>query len=411
MICTTTSRHLPPPWVLFAVIGFTSFTTLINLFGPQALAPELAHRFDVTAPQMGIAINAATIGMAVAGVLASVVLDQFDRKLTMTLALVLLSIPTALLALSTNIYGFALLRIVQGLLMCTGFGAAIAYVAEEWGEIGLAPAAMGAYLTGNVAANMLGRVIAGAATAYGNWRTSFIVFTLLNIAGAVVLRLLLPPSMNKSSKHWGANSLRLHLVNPALLGTFMAGFLILFVFIGVFTYVNFRLALPPFQLSSGSLGLTYLVFCPALLVTAAVGWAVDRFGNRLAFVAGALTSFVGAWLTVSSSLPLVLVGMALVGSGLFFCQALATGFTGHTAAQAKGAAGSLYLGSYFIGGLCGAWIMGEVFDTFEWTGCALTAIVGSGLMALIVQLTWTQVAAPHREPQSQPVIIEVRAET
>ena len=60
----------------------------------------------------------------------------------------------------------------------------------------------------------------------------------------------------------------------ALRTSFAIGFLILFAFIGTFTYVNFVLARAPLALSPMALGLVYFVFLPALLTTPLAGRAV-----------------------------------------------------------------------------------------------------------------------------------------
>ena len=58
---------------------------------------------------------------------------------------------------------------------------------------------------------------------------------------------------------------REHLANPQLLRSYVAGFLILFAFIGVFSYVGFVLAQPPLGLSMMALGLVFLCFGPSML--------------------------------------------------------------------------------------------------------------------------------------------------
>ena len=62
-----------------------------------------------------------------------------------------------------------------------------------------------------------------------------------------------------------------HLKNPRLQASFAIGFLILFVFIGVFTYVNFVLVGDPHNIDSGMLGLLYLIFAPSIITTPAAG--------------------------------------------------------------------------------------------------------------------------------------------
>ena len=58
------SRHVVQRTV---IIGLTAFLTVVDLFATQAILPTLAQHYGVTPAAMGFAVNASTIGMAVAG--------------------------------------------------------------------------------------------------------------------------------------------------------------------------------------------------------------------------------------------------------------------------------------------------------------------------------------------------------
>ena len=75
--------------------------------------------------------------------------------------------------------------------------------------------------------------------------------------------------------------------------------------------------------------------------------------------------------------------MVLVGVGTFFAQATATGFVGRAASADRGAASGIYLACYFLGGLVGSAVLGQLFDRFGWRACvagiALSLLVASAL--------------------------------
>ena len=48
------------------IIGLTAFLTLVDLFATQAILPSLTRAYGVTPAAMGFAVNASTMGMAVA---------------------------------------------------------------------------------------------------------------------------------------------------------------------------------------------------------------------------------------------------------------------------------------------------------------------------------------------------------
>src|SRR5712671_7675570 len=84
------------------VIGLTAFLTVVDLFATQAILPSLARAYQVTPAAMGLAVNASTFGMAVAGLTVALFDRRIDRRLGILVSLVLLAIPTALLASAPN---------------------------------------------------------------------------------------------------------------------------------------------------------------------------------------------------------------------------------------------------------------------------------------------------------------------
>jgi MFS transporter, YNFM family, putative membrane transport protein len=392
---TTTAVDAAPPGHstsrALVTMGLTALLTLMDLFGPQAIAPVLTSAFDTTPGRMGIAINAATVGMAISGLITACFADRIERKPVMVAALLTLSVPTFLLGLAPGLAIFVALRIVQGFLMCASFTVAIAYVAEEWGPSGAAPLVMAAYVTGNVASNLAGRLLAGSAAQYADWRDAFFLLAAINLAGGLMLWAMLPRGRKLQSRPRSAlilTALRQHLANPRLRGAFGIGFLILFCFIGVFTYVNFLLSRAPFSLPPATLGALYSVFLVSLAATPAAGPAVRRLGAAMSISLGALVSLLGVLLTLVQTIAIVMAGLALVGVGTFFCQAVATGFTGRAGGDAKAAASGLYLTAYYTGGICGALLLGIVYDAWAWPGCV--AVTGSAfvLMAAIPFVAW-----------------------
>ncbi len=177
-----------------------------------------------------------------------------------------------------------------------------------------------------------------------------------------------------------------HWRSPTLRAAFGIGFCILFAFIGTFTYVNFVLVRPPLSLGRMELGLVYFVFLPSIVTTLMAGAAVNRFGTRPAIWGALAVAALGLPLLLSSHLAAVVAGMVLVGVGTFFAQAAATGFVGRAALDNRGVASGTYLACYFLGGLAGSAILGQLFDRFGWTAC----VAGVGAALLVASLLATR---------------------
>jgi len=385
-------------------IGVISFLTLIDLFAAQAILPSLAAAYHVSPAAMGFAVNASTMGMAAAGVVVALANHRLDRRFGVICSLLLLSIPTALLALQPDLSTFTVLRVVQGVFMSSAFTLTMAYLAEHANGDGAA-GALAAYVTGNVASNLLGRLASAALTDHFGLAANFLVLAALNLAGAALVFVTLEKAAavrKPAAVGWTSdNGMReaaawlAHLANPALAATFGIGFLILFAFIGTFTYVNFVLVRAPLSLGPMSLGFVYLVFLPALLITPFAGRAARGIGPVLAIRLAFGAAIIGLPLLLAPSLPTVLVGLALIGAGTFAAQAIATGFVGRLATSDRGAASGLYLAAYYLGGLAGSAILGRIFDTAGWVAC-VAAITLSLLAPRTPPLRLGRVFEPNR---------------
>src|SRR4051794_1038971 len=155
--------HSPGVVLRSLVIGLTAFLTVVDLFATQAILPSLARHYNVTPAAMGFAVNASTMGMAIGALLVGAASDKIDRRMGILLSLALLSIPTALLATASNLPVFTLLRILQGLCMSSAFALTLAYLGEQC-SMADTGGAFAAYITGNVASNLVGRLIAASVT-------------------------------------------------------------------------------------------------------------------------------------------------------------------------------------------------------------------------------------------------------
>jgi predicted MFS family arabinose efflux permease len=435
------------------VIGLLAFLTVVDLFATQAILPSLVRMYGVSPAAMGTAVNASTLGMAVAGLVVAFASRHIDRRRGATLCLAVLALPTALLAAAPDLATFAALRIVQGLCMAAAFTLTLAHLAET--THGAATAAgFAAYITGNVASNLFGRLLSASLADTLGVATSFTVFAALNVAGALLAWIALrhraadasgvssltvvardltahlpSPLAGEGSRvggvpdpmGWcatpipgpspvegegsrkiegntgqGRNTIRSaaatagsplaiwrrHLADPALRSAFAIGFCILFAFIGTFTYVNFVLARPPLSIGMMSIGIVYFVFLPSIFTTPLAGRFAARFGVRATLTGALALALAGLPLLLAPRLAPVLAGLTLVGVGTFFAQAAATGFVGRAAGSDPGAASGLYLASYFLGGLAGSAVLGQVFVTLGWTACV------GGIALAILAAIW-----------------------
>ncbi|GGI21406.1 MFS transporter [Bradyrhizobium guangdongense] len=379
------AMHSPGQALRSLVIGLTAFLTVVDLFATQAILPSLTRHYGVTPAAMGFAVNASTFGMAVAGLVVGLFSPHINRRTGILLSLMLLAIPTSLLAVAPNLAVFTALRVVQGLCMASAFALTLAYLGEQCSAMD-AGAAFAAYITGNVASNLVGRLISAAVADRFGLAWNFYFFAALNLAGAALvyfnIKRVQPMATTRLIEAPFA-AMVAHWRDPRLRAAFGIGFCILFAFIGTFTFVNFVLVRPPLSLGMMDLGLIYFVFLPSIVTTLLAGRVVSRLGIRPTIWCALAVAGVGLPLMLTPHLGEVLAGMVLVGVGTFFAQAAATGFVGQAAADNRGVASGTYLACYFCGGLVGTAVLGRLFDGFGWHACVAGIALALAAAALL----------------------------
>ncbi|MGJ4938606.1 MFS transporter [Bradyrhizobium sp. HKCCYLRH3083] len=368
------------------VVGLLAFFSLVDLFAAQAMLPVLARYYQVSAAEMGLAVNACTLGMAIASLVTGLLSPLIDRRIGIVASLALLAGFTALLGSAPDLAVFAGLRILQGLCMASAFALTLAYLGEQC-TASEAGGAFAAYITGNVASNLVGRLLSAGLTGALGLKPTFYVFAALNVCGALLAAFAVGGAAMRAqgTMRLRGGAIADHLRDRRLRAAFGVGFCVLFAFIGAFTFVNFVLVRPPLSLGMMEVGVVYFVFLPSIVTTLLAGRTVARIGTQGAIWGALATAGLGLVLMLSSRLGAVLAGMVLVGAGTFFAQAVTTGFVGKAATHDQGVASGLYLASYFAGGIVGTAVLGQLFDRFGWTACVAGIAAALGIAGYLAR--------------------------
>ena len=227
--------------------------------------------------------------MAFAGLAVALFSHRVDRRRGVATALLLLAIPTALLATMPSLPIFAALRVLQGVFMATAFTLTLAYLGEAC-SAEAAAGAFAAYITGNVASNLFGRLLsAGLADHFGlSW--NFLGFALLNLAGAALAAVTLRASAAPGAAQPRRSVLRRLGGAPARADAARGLRHRVLRAVRIPRHVHLR-ELPALrgavQLGPMMLGVVYLVFLPSIFTTPLAGRVVDRLGWRRGAVGGA----------------------------------------------------------------------------------------------------------------------------
>jgi len=172
--------------------------------------------------------------------------------------------------------------------------------------------------------------------------------------------------------------------------------------VGVFTYANFYLARPPFNLTPAELGSIFFVYLLGCIVTPLAGRFLDRHGFRPTMLLSFGMCLGGLLLTLAPWLMLAVAGLAVFSSGIFISQSAATVLTGQVAGRARSAAAGLYVTFYYAGGSAGAVLTAWFWLKGGWPAC-VGLFAAASLMTLILGLAGGKSVA-GREVPSVPVV-------
>jgi YNFM family putative membrane transporter len=370
-----------------------------SMYSTQAILPQLGRDFSVSPSRAGLTVSAVILAVAVGVWFWGPLSDRLGRKRTMVAASALLVLPTVAAGLAPTFSALLVCRVGQGLCMPGLLTVGVPYVMEAFGDW-LGGVAMGVYVASLVAGGLIGRVgVALVADAVG-WRWAVGGLAVLPAAGAVLMWRALPdvgPPERSSSRRSGVLA---QLRNADLIRTAFAGGCLFFTFIGVFSYVTFRLQAPPFSLSDVESSLVFVLW-----LLGAVGPFAGRFADRVGWRSAALTAFSGAiaalLLTLPPLLPLLAAALALLTLSMFGgATALQLGVVASSASD-RGAASALYFSVYYASGALGAYLPGLAWQAWGWSGvaaCGLGAVAAAmGLLAWRAGGSWAR-ARPYSEP-------------
>jgi len=373
-----------------AAIGIPGFCAFFNLYGPQSLLPSLAREFDASPAQISLTMTATTFAIALSAPFAGAIADVLGRKRVIAAAMLFATFPLVMIALAPSLHALIAWRFVLGLALPPIFTVVVAYIGEEW-PASQATGVTGVYMAATSVGGFSGRLVSGLLNDTVGWRAGFLVTAALTFACGLAVAAILPRERNFTRSEGlaasGRQMLR-HLRNGQLLATYAIGFGTLFNFVALFTYINFKLAAPPFSLSATLLGAIFVTYLVGAVAVLWLGRAIARFGRRPLVVGAVVVWICGALITLAPSLPVILVGLAIAAGSGFIVQATATAYVALTAESGRTSAIGFYATAYYIGGSIGAILPGLTWDAGGWPACVAMVTSMLVLMAVMILLGW-----------------------
>ena len=359
--------------------------TFAMLYCTQPLLPTFSAEFGLTPTVASFSLSAATATLAVALVVAGSLSEAWGRVRVMTVSLVLSSLLMVLAALSPGFAVLLVLRALQGIALAGLPAVAMAYLAEEV-HPKHAGFTVGLYIAGNSVGGLVGRVVSGALTDAFSWRVALGALGVSCLLASFAFWRMLPRSTRFQPRPLVARdllaSLGGHLRDRSLLRLYAIGALLMGGFVALYNYVGYHLLGAPYDLSQTEVGWIFVLYLVGTFSSAWMGRLADNLGRARVLWAGISLMLCGLGMTLASSLAAIVAGVAVLTFGFFGAHAIASGWVGQKALNAKAQASALYLLCYYLGSSIGGSAGGIAYSYAYWPGLVAT-VAGLLLLALI----------------------------
>jgi predicted MFS family arabinose efflux permease len=306
--------------LIIFLVGAVQFVNVLDFVMVMPLGPDFAEALGIPTSQIGVVGGSYTAAAALAGVLGSLFLDRFDRRLALGVAMLGLVIGTALGGLATGLVSLLLARVVAGAFGGPATSLSLAIIADV-----IPPArrgkAMGAVMGAFSVASVLGVPAGLELSRRLSWRAPFFAVAGLGFVVALVAVGSMPSMRQHLAAARAAQSaagpkvaLLDSLTGIALANTALSMCGVFAVVPNISAFVQHNLGFP-----RDKIGLLYLVGGVASFgAMRAVGRLADSWGYTSMIALGTalhVFALLTGFISPGHSLPVLLIFTAYMLSG------------------------------------------------------------------------------------------------
>lgn len=381
------------------------FSYVINAMDRQlfsVLATDVRNALDLTVPQVGLASTVFTLGMGLAGIPTGYLLSHMSRRNVVISGLVIFSVATYLTAYSQGLADLLVYRFVSGLGEAMQLTALLA-IGTTYFFKHRAVAASSLNFTFGIGA-ILGPNLGAAILVASHWQKPFIVFGLSGIIALILILIFVKPWFSEATSAAGdraaeqqeeglAKSIWSKTPMILAMATVFSG-LSIYGYLGLYpTYLREALG---FSAKEAAFAISF--YGLGALLSLFGGWLGDRFDYRkLLFIALLVSGLSGSILFagLTNSLMLHVIFSFVFGSaisGMVYAN-LSAGIIKSVKRNQASQASGLFVASLYIPAAFAGYLLGQLKESFGWSGAGIVQITGCALIAAALTLLASQSAA------------------
>jgi YNFM family putative membrane transporter len=363
-----------------------------TVFMTQSIFLELSESFNIDITQARFSFSIVSLFYAASFFFLGPAADKFDLPKIAVTGLLLLAITIfySSYAVSFNLFvvSMALIGICAALIPASMFPH-IAKTSPN-NKIGMY---MGSIVASGTLGVILGRVAMGLLTSIIGWQFSFRIVSFVLLFLTVLTFLYLVERDEQNSKNQQkltrlyANSIRL-LFDPKILSLLLAGFSLFVGFLGMVTFLTYRLIAPPFNFSSGEVGWISFAGITALIAPFAGNLSQKIGTNKIIFYSLLVCLLSFQFMGWFQSITLTVFGLLLLFLGVYtFQPVLFLLVAQNVPKESIGSASSLYILFCIGGGSLSSIFLGPVWHSYGWSGITTICTISVLISLLIISVT------------------------
>lgn len=376
--------------IAFLAAGTATFA---QMYSPQGILPMIATDLNISASESSLAVGAATLGVAFGVIPWARISDHIGRVMTMRVSIIAAVVVGLVVPFVPEFGGVLALRFVEGLLLAGLPAVALTTISEEI-AVGAVGMAAGSYIAGNTFGGLLGRIVAAPAAEWGGWRFGMTAVSLLALVAAIVFLVAIPQAngfrpIPKTQRVSIWREIGSNLSRPGVLIILLQGFLLMGGFVAMYNYLAFRLENAPYFFSASLVSLLFFAYLAGTFTSRAV-WGLTKKRTTTTVLIGSISvTVIGALVTLSSSVFVMLVGLVVMTGGFFAAHSIASGSLVGRATIGRSQAASMYNLFYYAGSTVLGWLGGVAYLWFGWRGTVFM-VVGIALAAALLVVLYAK---------------------
>ena len=362
------------------------------VFMTQSIFLELSESFQIDLTRARFSFSIVSMFYAAAFFFVGPAVDKFDLPKIAVTGLFLLAMTVAGASYATGYSMFLTAMALVGFCAASIPAAMFPHIVKT-SSANKTAIYMGSIVASGTLGVIFGRVAIGILTAAVGWRFSFRIVSFILIILTVLTFLSLVENHDEKSANnekltrLYANSIRLFF-NSKILSLLLAGLSLFVGFLGMVTFLTYRLIEPPFNFTSGEVGWISFAGITALIAPFAGNLSRKTGIYKIIFPSLIICLVSFQFMGWFESITLTALGLLLLFLGVYACQPLLFMLIGQTAPkESLGSASALYALFCIGGGSLSSIFLGPVYRSYGWHGitifCSISLLISLLIMSVI----------------------------